>query len=200
MKLKVALMGSGQGKVGEGLIAAAQASKCCFEIVACIADRPCRFAELFQPTEVHPYKNFTKREAYDTHISERLKTYNPDLVFLVGYMRLITTPLLQAFPNRILNVHPADLTVGDRNYAGLGAVQKALEAGEAYTRSTVITVSEGIDDGAIVTLGPKVPYKGQRPVTKESCATHQERQKTVSCIPACIAALEKQRRELCVEL
>lgn len=197
MKTRVALIGSGKGIVAEGVLRAARH----YKIVAAFADRSCRFAEKMKqasvPTEVHLYQGFSSREEYDHHLAERLKLSDPDLILLVGYMRLITKPLLEAFSGRILNVHPADLTLENRRYAGLNAVQRALEEGHRATRSTVIVVDDGVDTGPIVTLGPAVPYHGPYPVTKASAAAHQELQKQLSCIPACIVALE--RSYLCVE-
>ncbi len=100
------------------------------------------------------------------HRYEESLGYSFDLIVLGGYMRLINAPLLEAYKDRIINVHPADLgiLVVDsenaekyiRKYIGDKAVYNALKAGEEVVRSSVIMVDEGEDHGEILTQGPEL--------------------------------------------
>ena len=69
-----------------------------------------------------------------------------DLVVLAGYMRMIKAPMLEAFPNRIINIHPSLLP----KFPGLAAWKQALEAGAAVTGCTVHYVDGGMDTGPIL--------------------------------------------------
>ena len=82
----------------------------------------------------------------------RLKAAGVELVCLAGFLRLVKRPLLDAFPNRILNIHPALLPA----YPGLDSWKQALEAGEKEAGCTVHFVDEGIDTGPII-LQESVP-------------------------------------------
>ena len=82
----------------------------------------------------------------------RLKAAGVELVCLAGFLRLVKRPLLDAFPNRILNIHPALLPA----YPGLDSWKQALEAGEKEAGCTVHFVDEGMDTGPII-LQESVP-------------------------------------------
>jgi phosphoribosylglycinamide formyltransferase-1 len=82
----------------------------------------------------------------------RLKAAGVELVCLAGFMRLVRRPLLEAFPQRILNIHPALLPA----FPGLEAWRQALEAGVKETGCTVHYVDEGMDTGPVI-LQEKVP-------------------------------------------
>jgi folate-dependent phosphoribosylglycinamide formyltransferase PurN len=98
------------------------------------------------------YHDFEARRAYDTETARLLEPYFADLLLLDGYLYLVTKPLLNAFRDRIINLHFSDLTVrqpdGTPRFAGIRAVRAALAAGCAETRATVHLVNEGPDDGA----------------------------------------------------
>ena len=82
----------------------------------------------------------------------RLKAAGVELVCLAGFLRLVKRPLLDAFPNRILNIHPALLPA----YPGLESWKQALDAGEKKAGCTVHLVDEGMDTGPII-LQESVP-------------------------------------------
>jgi phosphoribosylglycinamide formyltransferase-1 len=86
------------------------------------------------------------REAQDAEMIARLHQHRVDLVCLAGYMRIITPEFVAAFPNRILNVHPALLP----SFPGLDAQEQALEAGAKVAGCTVHFVDEQVDHGVIV--------------------------------------------------
>jgi phosphoribosylglycinamide formyltransferase-1 len=90
--------------------------------------------------------DYAGRDAYDRALVEILRAREVDLICLAGYMRLVGTPLLDAFPNRILNVHPSLLPA----FPGLEAQRQALEHGARVSGATVHFVTAGLDDGPIV--------------------------------------------------
>jgi phosphoribosylglycinamide formyltransferase-1 len=115
------------------------------------------------PTLVHSIRRFAKtrgaslyhdldaRRLYDAETVKRVESYFPDLLLLDGYLYLVTKPLLDAFPNRILNLHFSDLRQRDANggprFPGIRAVRDALAAGCPETRATVHLVNDRPDDG-----------------------------------------------------
>ena len=85
-------------------------------------------------------------EQRDQEFIARLREARVDLVCLAGYMRIITPAFVQAFPNRILNVHPSLLP----SFPGLDAQQQALEFGAKVAGCTVHFVDEAVDHGVIL--------------------------------------------------
>ena len=81
-----------------------------------------------------------------------LTAWSVDLIILAGWMRIVTKRLIQAFPDRIINVHPSLLP----KYKGLHAVEQAMDAGEDFTGCTVHYVTEDLDGGPII-MQSKVP-------------------------------------------
>jgi phosphoribosylglycinamide formyltransferase 1 len=86
------------------------------------------------------------RDAYDRAIVDALNARHVDLVCLAGFMRLVGAPLLDAFPQRVLNIHPSLLPA----FRGLDAQRQALEHGVRVTGATVHLVTSALDDGPIV--------------------------------------------------
>ena len=86
------------------------------------------------------------REAHDTKMIAALTDYGVDLVCLAGYMRIITPAFVEAFPNRILNVHPSLLPA----FPGLDAQHQAFEYGAKVAGCTVHFVDEAVDHGVII--------------------------------------------------
>lgn len=87
-----------------------------------------------------------ERETYDKLVIDELMTHEVDLVCLAGFMRLLSTKFVQAFPNRVLNVHPSLLPA----FPGLDAQRQALEYGVKITGCTVHLVDEFLDSGPIL--------------------------------------------------
>lgn len=89
---------------------------------------------------------YPDRDAYDRAIAEILRARGVDLICLAGYMRLVGSRLLEAYPNRVLNVHPSLLPA----FPGLEAQRQAFEHGVRVTGATVHFVTAGLDDGPII--------------------------------------------------
>lgn len=98
------------------------------------------------PSKVLLKDDFTSREAYDSEAINALKDAGVELVILAGFMRLITKPFLDAFPTRIMNIHPSLLP----SFPGLDVQKKALDWGVKFSGCTVHFVDEGLDSGPII--------------------------------------------------
>ena len=85
-------------------------------------------------------------------IIDIMNAWKVDLIVLAGWMRIITPKLINAFPNRIINLHPSMLP----KYKGLHAIERALESGDEYTGVSVHYVNEELDGGEVI-LQQQVP-------------------------------------------
>jgi phosphoribosylglycinamide formyltransferase-1 len=97
------------------------------------------------PTLVLPSRGL-EREAYDRQVVAALREHKVDLVCLAGYMRLLSPYFVQAFPQRILNIHPSLLP----SFPGLESQRQALEYGVKFAGCTVHFVDENLDAGPII--------------------------------------------------
>ncbi|KIE42187.1 phosphoribosylglycinamide formyltransferase [Geobacter anodireducens] len=86
------------------------------------------------------------RESYDAALVETLRGHGVQLVVLAGFMRIVTSVLLNAFPNAVMNIHPALLPA----FPGLHAQAQALRYGVKFSGCTVHFVDEGTDTGPII--------------------------------------------------
>jgi phosphoribosylglycinamide formyltransferase-1 len=92
-----------------------------------------------------PSKNLD-REVYDRQVVAKLREKDVELVILAGYMRILSGFMLQAFPLRILNIHPSLLPA----FPGLDAQHQAIQHGVKFSGCTVHFVDEGLDSGPII--------------------------------------------------
>ena len=107
-----------------------------------------------------PTTDIDVREEFDARTLELVEPYEPDLILLSGYMRILTSPVVSSFP--VINVHPADLRVeddGERVYTGFDPVRDAVIAGEDETRSSVHLVTEDVDDGPLLVVSRPFPVE-----------------------------------------
>jgi phosphoribosylglycinamide formyltransferase-1 len=105
-----------------------------------------RAAEHGVPGAVVSHKDFATREAFDAELVQRLRAAGVTHVVLAGFMRVVTPVLLDAFPDRVINVHPAILPA----FPGVDAQAQALAYGVRVTGCTVHFVDAGVDTGPIV--------------------------------------------------
>jgi phosphoribosylglycinamide formyltransferase-1 len=98
------------------------------------------------PTEVVDHKGFATREEFDAKLVEVIRESGADLVCLAGFMRILTPVFVRAFPNRILNIHPALLP----SFPGTHGPGQALAYGVRFSGCTVHFLDEGVDTGPII--------------------------------------------------
>ena len=98
------------------------------------------------PALTIPHKDFPSREAFDRALVTALAEAKVEWVVLAGFMRVLTTELLSAYPGRIINIHPSLLPA----FPGVDAAKQALEYGVKLTGCTVHFVNRGVDSGKII--------------------------------------------------
>jgi phosphoribosylglycinamide formyltransferase 1 len=116
------------------------------------------------PTAVIPHKDFPSRETFETSLINTLRTSGVQLVVLAGFMRLLSPIFIRAFPQRIMNIHPALLP----SFPGTHAQRQALEHGVRIAGTTVHFVDEEMDHGPIIIQAAVPVYADD---TEESLST-----------------------------
>ncbi|MCI6589977.1 MAG: phosphoribosylglycinamide formyltransferase [Lentisphaeraceae bacterium] len=153
MKLKLAVLGSGAGSNMQSIVDAIEAGTLDAEIVCVLADVP--DAKILERAARHnipaqflscaPFKTKLEGEAEENYIRV-MKEAGADTVVLAGFMRIVKPGLLAAFPNRVLNIHPALLPA----FPGLHSWKQALDYGCRVAGCTVHFVDAGTDSGPII--------------------------------------------------
>lgn len=92
------------------------------------------------------HKDYADREQFDAALIEVIDQYQPDLVILAGFMRILTSGFVRHYQGRLLNIHPSLLPL----YKGLNTHQRALDAGDKQHGCSVHFVSEELDGGPVV--------------------------------------------------
>ncbi|MCG7905970.1 MAG: phosphoribosylglycinamide formyltransferase [Candidatus Thiodiazotropha taylori] len=147
---KVVVLISGNGSNLQAIIDASQ-HHLPIEIAAVISNRPGvyglqRAASAAIETAVLDHQAFADRASYDQALIELIDRYQPELVVLAGFMRILTTPFVRHYAGRLLNVHPSLLP----KYTGLHTHKRALEAGEQLHGVSVHFVTEELDGGPLI--------------------------------------------------
>lgn len=97
-------------------------------------------------TQVVDHTAFADRESFDQALAERIDQYQPDLIILAGFMRILTEGFVRRFRGRLLNIHPSLLP----KYPGLNTHQRAIDAGDEEAGATVHFVTEELDGGPAI--------------------------------------------------
>lgn len=100
------------------------------------------------PTVVVDHRGKSRR-SFDAELVDALRSYRVSWVALAGFMRIITPVFLDAFPGRVINIHPSLLPA----FPGVNAQQQAFDAGVAVTGATVHFVDAGMDTGPVIAQG-----------------------------------------------
>lgn len=165
---RLAVLGSGKGSNFVALQEAILNGKLNAQIVLVVSDLPeapilARAAAFGLPTaKLRPSAFRTKLSPEDeTSLARLLKEQGVEWVVLAGYMRVVKEPLLNAFPNRIINIHPSLLPA----FKGLRAWEQALNAGVPETGCTVHYVNRDIDAGEIIAQQRVPVLAGDTPAT-----------------------------------
>ena len=150
--VRLAILLSGRGSNMMALVEATKTGvlKGLAEVAIVFSNQPDAFgleaaAALGCPVAALPSQG-RKREAFDAEAAQLLQQYQPDLVVLAGYMRILSPAFIQPFAGRILNIHPADT----QQHQGLHAYEWAFDSKLPETKITVHLVDEGLDSGPIL--------------------------------------------------
>ena len=103
-------------------------------------------AEAGIPTQVVSHKDYADREAYDAALQAVIDTYEPDLVILAGFMRILTSGFVEHYTGRMINIHPSLLP----SFRGLHTHRQAIEAGVRVHGATVHFVTPELDGGPVI--------------------------------------------------
>ncbi len=152
--LTVGVLVSGSGTNLQAILDRVAAGTLDCRVAVVIANRPGavgleRARRAGVPTQVIGHREHPTREAYDGALVAALRAAGVELVVLAGFDRLVTRVLLDAFPGRVMNIHPALLPA----FQGLHAQRQALEYGVRMAGATVHFVDEETDHGPIILQG-----------------------------------------------
>lgn len=149
--MNVVVLVSGRGSNLKAIFEAIDEGSCAARVVGVVSDRVKAAAldlaaSRDVPTRVVPLRKGDERELWNEKLAGEVAAFEPHLVVLAGFMRVVGPPLLERFPGRIINVHPALLP----SFAGHKGPQDAIEAGVRITGCTVHVVDAGVDTGPII--------------------------------------------------
>jgi phosphoribosylglycinamide formyltransferase-1 len=147
----IVILISGRGSNMEAIVRAQQAEAWPARIAAVISNKPdakgLAFAQSHGiPTAVVPNKEYPTRDAFDAALQETIDRFEPDLVVLAGFMRILTAPFVEHYAGRMLNIHPSLLPL----FPGLHTHRQALDAGVEEHGATVHFVTAELDHGPAV--------------------------------------------------
>ncbi|MGV3488210.1 MAG: phosphoribosylglycinamide formyltransferase [Tuberibacillus sp.] len=152
---KIAVFASGTGSNFEAIEKAIRSGQIKADIALVVCDKPqapviekAKAAGI--PVLVLKPKDFPNKAAYEQVILDELKEKGVTFIVLAGYMRLIGSTLLRAYPNKIVNIHPSLLP----SFTGLHAIEQAMQARVKVTGVTIHFVDEGMDTGPILAQQP----------------------------------------------
>jgi len=149
--LKIGVLASGRGSNFQSIIDNIESGHIKAEMTVLITDNPDAYA--IERCRKHNIESlvlkpgdFSDTNAYYTHIAEELMKRDAGLVVLAGFMRVVGKALIDKYPNRIMNIHPALLP----SFPGLHGQKQAVDYGVKIAGCTVHFVDEGVDTGPII--------------------------------------------------
>lgn len=147
----VVVLLSGTGSNLQALIDSTRTGDCPARIAAVISNRSDayglqRASDAGIATRTLDHKAFEGREAFDSALIELIDTFNPKLVVLAGFMRILSADFVRHYAGRLLNIHPSLLP----KYKGMHTHQRALDAGDSEHGCSVHFVTEELDGGPLV--------------------------------------------------
>ena len=157
MRSRIVVLISGGGTNLQAIIDACKQENYGGEVVAVVSNKAdayglTRAQDADIATSVLSHKDFDSREDYDSALITEINHYQPDLVVLAGFMRILTPKFVQTYQGRLINIHPSLLP----KYQGLHTHQRAIDAGDSEHGVSVHFVTEELDGGPVV-LQAKVP-------------------------------------------
>lgn len=160
MTLQLAALASGTGSNVNAILEAISTGRLDARVRLLLTNNPeapvVDIAERYGvPLWARDHRDFAGREAFDQAMLEAIRESGADTVALAGYMRLLSPFFLQAFPGRVLNIHPSVLP----SFPGVHGGRDALDYGVRFTGTTVHFVNEVMDNGPVI-IQAVVPVSG----------------------------------------
>ena len=149
--LRLGLMASGDGSNFEAVVQACRQGPLKAEVALLVVNKPdCgargRAERLGVPVQVLDHRGFASREALDRALIDLFRTAAVDLIVMAGWMRIVTAVLIEAFPDRLVNIHPSLLP----SFRGVDAIGQALAAGVRLSGCTAHLVRPEVDSGPVL--------------------------------------------------
>ncbi len=148
---QIVILISGRGSNMEAILRAAAAEKWPAKIAAVFSNKAgaagldtAQAAGI--PVVTIEHRNYSDRDSFDRALADAIDRFEPDLVVLAGFMRILTAAFVQHYHGRLLNIHPSLLP----SFPGLATHQQALDAGVKFHGATVHFVTPELDHGPIV--------------------------------------------------
>jgi len=156
-KLRIVVLISGSGSNLQSIIDACASGTIGGEVVAVISNRADAYGlqrarRAGIPTEVLEHGAYPDRESFDQALAKQIDRYNPELLVLAGFMRILTPDFVRHYAGRMLNIHPSLLP----HFQGLHTHRRALEARHELHGASVHFVTEELDGGPLI-LQAEVP-------------------------------------------
>lgn len=154
MSCRTAILISGSGTNLQAFIDAVASGDLDLDLCVVFSNKPDAFGleraeKAGIPTACIQHGNYPDRESFDRAVIAELDGFEPELLILAGFMRILSPAFVEHYEGRILNVHPALLP----KYPGLNTHQRALDAGDEWHGSTVHFVTEELDGGPRILQG-----------------------------------------------
>ncbi|MFT5663289.1 MAG: phosphoribosylglycinamide formyltransferase-1 [Gammaproteobacteria bacterium] len=172
-KLSIVVLISGNGGNLQSIIDAIETGQVNAQIAAVISNNPDAYG--LQRASIHGidqrivnHRNFASREDFDQALTQCLDQLNPDIIVLAGFMRILGSALIQAYPRKILNIHPSLLP----NYKGLNTYQRAIDNQEQEHGVSIHIVTPELDDGPVIVRG-RYPILADDTVSELQCKGHR---------------------------
>jgi phosphoribosylglycinamide formyltransferase-1 len=155
--MRIIVLISGNGSNLQAILDHCASGKIAGEVVGVISNKAdayglVRAKDAGVATSILTQQQFSSREEYDTALLALMADYQPDLVVLAGFMRILSAQLVHHFAGRMLNIHPSLLP----KYQGLHTHQRAIDAGDSEHGTSVHFVTEELDGGPVI-LQARVP-------------------------------------------
>lgn len=173
-KQRIVVLISGSGTNLQAIMDDCLAANHPGEVVAVVSNKAdayglVRAQQMHIATEIVDHKSFADRDSYDQALMQTIDQFQPDLVVLAGFMRILTPSFVQHFSGKLLNIHPSLLP----KYQGLHTHQRAIDAGDSEHGVSVHFVTEELDGGPVI-LQAKVPVFPEDDAEELAARVHQQ--------------------------
>lgn len=235
-RMDIICFGSGSGTTIESILEEQKKMSCIgeplYKVRGILVNKECRCAEIAKENDIpliyndkkkffrernasfkdqETLEEYDRKNLKDIQKLEKEKGFKTDLIALAGYWSIVSKPILKQFEDRIINSHPADLSIlqnGERKYKGIygsDAIYRAMVDNESYTKTCIHLVIEEVDAGEIIVSSRPLHFfevvekvkqlsfkedKTKEKVLRALAKYHQELQKRICDYPSYLAALK----------
>jgi len=174
-KIRLVVLISGRGSNLQAILDQAASGELPVKVAAVISNRPGvqgleRARQAGVPALELDHKNFTDRPEFESALIELINRYQPDLVILAGFMRVLTAGFTEHYRGRLFNIHPSLLP----KFRGLHTHERALAAGESEHGASIHFVTDELDGGPIIVQARVPVVPGDDPDTLAARVLEQE--------------------------